>query len=351
MPTQEDPFSIDIANLTTQELANLVIQNIKRPKKQTTTEEGKPLTMNYFVSYPSLKVNKVTCNKYEKTHPLQLKPFKFCTNDALVGIEVEVENMQNILAPIQCYWSAKNDGSLRNNGVEFVSQPLAPTQIQYALEHLYEVLHSNNNPDFSNRTSIHVHLNCRDLTEDQTWNLVILYCLFEKHFYKFAGTRRLNSIFCVPVYRSNILKYLNQNIYHHAAEWSKYCGLNILPLNQNNITGCYGTIEFRHLYGTDNPQVIMTWINNILALRKMAMEMPKQELILLIEEMNTTSSYKWLYNQLFSPADQLLTSNKDFEDCISHTKRELFGDEYKKTINFNSSSAYWTMANSLNISG
>lgn len=348
-PTNTTTFMDDL--MTSDQMITSIVPK-KRTKKVAPEPENPttPPVMEQIISYPPLKLSKTNCKNFERVTKLQAEPFEFCTTDGLVGIEVEVENMSNQVHP-ECYWQVKTDGSLRNNGIELVSQPLTVSQIQYALEHLKEVLHANNNPDFSNRTSIHVHLNCRNLTQDQVWNLVILYCLFEKHFYKFVGSRRLNSIFCVPIYRSNILSSLNANIYSWNPIWHKYCGLNILPLQTNGTTGCYGTIEFRHLYGTDDPQVIMAWIDNILALRKLAMEMSKEELSNLIEDMNTTSSYKWLYNRLFKPKYHLLSSNRDFEDCVSHTKRELFGNTYRQQVNTTDLCIYWSLAHKLNVTG
>lgn len=96
----------------------------------------------------------------------------------MVGIEIEVENITQQVIPL-AYWDAKSDGSLRNNGIELVSVPLQIKQVQLALEHVFDVLNQNNKPDFSNRTSIHIHVNCRDLTQDQLYNFILLYAIFE----------------------------------------------------------------------------------------------------------------------------------------------------------------------------
>jgi len=322
----------------------------QEPKK--TSSKQKPITnvlMKQFQSYSPLKLNSKTTANFEKTH----KPidFTFCTNDALLGIEIEVENIHNQLPHPVAYWSIKNDGSLRNAGIECVSQPVTPFQVTYAIPHIYELLHLGNQPDFSNRTSTHIHLNCRDLTQNQVWNLVILYCIFEKHFYKFANTHRLNSIFCVPVYRSNILHMADDVIYKGTDSWSKYCGLNILPLVPNNVTGTYGTIEFRHLHGTNDQLLILNWIDTILGLYKLAQEMTKEELVETLKHMNTTSCYKSLYYRFLNKQKPLLESNKDFEDCISHVKRELFGGSYGQTLKISASSPYWIIAHELSITG
>ena len=67
--------------------------------------------------------------------------------------------------------------------------------------------------------------------------------------------------------------------------------------------------------------------------------------------MNTTSSYKSLYAQVFPEDYRILEHKKDFEDCVSNLKRELFGNEYKNTIRTTSESKYWQIANKLGLRG
>lgn len=307
--------------------------------------------MQHLISYPPLKLKKTATNAYEKTHTLLNKPFNWTEHsDELIGIEIEVENIKDVV-PLEAYWEFKQDNSLRNNGAEFVSIPLQVKQIQYALEHLYTCLYKNNNPDFSNRTSTHIHVNCRNLTQDQLYNFILLYTVFEKHFYKSVGTRRTNSIFCVPLFRTNQLSRLNDVIYILSPNWHKYCGLNLLPLLQNSVTGCYGTIEFRHMYGTHNQQDILKWINDILCLRTFATKISKEELESLIKDMNTTSSYLSLYTQVFNKGQKLLTNKLDFEECVSNVKRELWGNDYALTLKKSDNSHYWQTVQALGIRG
>jgi hypothetical protein len=306
--------------------------------------------LQQLVKYKPMVLRKNDSTLYEKNHSLKNKPFEWATLQGMVGIEIEVENITQP-ALLLAYWEAKGDGSLRNNGIELVSVPLQIKQVQLALEHVFETLYQNNKPDFSNRTSIHIHVNCRDLTQDQLYNFILLYAIFEKHFYNVVGNKRLNSIFCVPVFRTNQLKYLNTVVYGLSPDWHKYCGLNLLPLYQNSVTQGYGTIEFRHLHGTSDQQEILEWINDILCLRKFACEVNKEELIQLIKEMNTTSSYLSLYSQVFAKGRKILSNKKDFEECVSNTKRELFGDDYMNTLKRSDNSPYWTTVNELGIRG
>jgi len=324
---------------------------INRAIKRPTSVSNSATLLQDVYKYPALKLDKVRCNAFEKGNKFEGDPFKWCMPNALVGIEVEVENITKSVH-LDAYWQSKTDNSLRNNGVEFVSIPLAVKQIQPALDHLYKRIYSNNVPDFSNRTSIHIHLNVRDMTQDQIYTLFLLYCIFEKHFYKFVGTKRLNSIFCVPIYRSNMDNKAQRMIYDLDATWHKYCGLNLLPLVSNSLNpGGYGTVEFRHLYGTGDQSTVLHWINNILALRKAAMSITKDEVINLIKEMNTTSGYRSLYAQVFPEESRILETKKDFEECVSNIKRELFGSDYQQSIKINTECIYWQTAAKLGLRG
>ncbi len=303
-----------------------------------------------IVKYKTMTLRKNESNAFEKTNTLKEKPMEWCTTQGMVGIEIEVENITNSLHPL-AYWDVKADGSLRNNGVELVSVPLQIKQVQLALEHAYKILTENNKPDFSNRTSVHIHVNCRDLTQNQIYNFILLYALFEKHFYSLAGNKRMNSIFCVPLFRTNQLNVIDNVVYGLSSNWHKYCGINLLPLYENHVTRGYGTVEFRHLYGTSNQREILEWINDILCLRKYACEVSKDDLLKNIKDMNTTSSYISLYSQVFAKGRKVLSNKKDFEECVSNIKRELFGDEYLNTVKRSDQSDYWVVVNNLGIRG
>lgn len=327
-------------------------QAIRRGMKIKTispSEDKTKMTLQQLYSYQNLNIQKNVCVEYEKTHTIKEPQYDFITTHGMVGIEVEVENITNGV-PISAYWAHHSDGSLRNHGAEFVTVPLHVKQIQLAVEHLYECLKTNKY-DFSNRTSIHVHLNCRDMTQDQVYTMVLLYAIFEKYFYSFAGQKRLNSIFCVPLFRCNMVRQIKEVIYSFSPSWHKYCGINLLPLVDHDGQRAYGTIEFRHLYGTDNKKELYDWINAILSLRYAAMNtITKDELLKEIESMNTSSSYLHLFARVF-PNEKMRSNGKEFEECVSNIKREIWRGNYLSTLIKKDRSEYWTTIEKLGIRG
>lgn len=292
-------------------------------------KQDPPISKIY--DYGNLIVEKVKHLRYEETQP---KPtVEIVCPTALVGIEMEVENIRSDV-PITHYWMHKEDGSLRNYGAEFTSIPLRGYQVPYALDHLEKCIRMHNNPDFSTRTSVHVHLNVRDMSENQIRVFILLYALFERHFFNFAGTKRETSVFCVPLYRTNQLAdTIKRELIRISNYWHKYSAINCGTILGNGDVPKFGTIEFRHLYGTLDKTVIIDWINQIFLLRTASHQYEYEDLVKRIEHMNTTSEYALLYKSIFGKYARLdLMSKKDFEHCVTMTKLALFGENYSKKV-------------------
>jgi hypothetical protein len=225
------------------------------------------------------------------------------------GIEVEVEN-QPPVHPAHS-WTVTNDGSLRNSGVEYVSKPTEPKHIESAITYLFDdILQSN--AHFSTRTSIHVHLNCRDLQVDQIYNIVILYQCFEDIFYEFAGRERKKSIFCVPVGNTNYYNTTKRFLQAHELPiWSKYTGLNLGPLGE------YGTVEFRHLRGTRNKETLFTWLHMLYKLYNFAIAHETKDLEDKIIQTAETRSYFSLGYAVFGSIFVELTRNLNYQKTMA----------------------------------
>ena len=206
------------------------------------------------------------------------------TNNATIGVEVEAEHVELANGTIIPTWAQTSDNSLRENGREFLLLPSAPDSAYYSLAALFHWLRLlRPKPKFSWRTSIHVHLNMRTERVDQILSLLMLYMLFEDSIFDFVGNDRRRSNFCVPLQETDlsysISRMLNNNnkLPSLLMNWSKYTALNYRPLLFNDhgnpdhpgpgSAGGKGTIEFRHLEGTDNLRRIIQWINIILSLQ------------------------------------------------------------------------------------
>lgn len=251
-----------------------------------------------------------------------------------VGIEVEVENTK--MFDNLTLWTSTEDGSLRNNGLEYVSKPVRGKMIEMALRELVHALKSKApKHEFSDRTSIHVHLNVRHMSVEQLANFILVYLALEPIFFKYTegipNSNRRENNYCVPIEDSKSHLSLLHNLgnYYHSKdtkwlkrlveEWKKYTAFNLIPiLNQ-------GTVEFRHMGGTMDVPYIMTWINMILSMRKYVRTTPTEVIKTALFQLNTNSAYSnylsaVLGTELNIPFDELLPL---LEDSVASTK-EIF---------------------------
>lgn len=209
-------------------------------------------------------------------------------NNRLIGIEVEIENVKqgfNANDPwyIGYLWQHESDGSLRNNGAEFISRPVSGVHAVRAVECLYKYL-DRIKATASPRTSVHVHVNMRDSTWGQLINLVMIYMTFERVLYDFVGNERDKNNFCIPLYSYPPTFSFLENLFSFkgtaVANWLRYTGLNFAALTKNgNGKGGYGTVEFRHFSGSKDVDKVITWIALILQMVKVSEQYTTAELL------------------------------------------------------------------------
>lgn len=251
---------------------------------------------------------------YEQAVPHYFNPIVPLVEDCQdeIGLEMEVENADNNMVTVYPAWTSRDDGSLRNNGTEYVSVPIAGRRIHFAINQFYDNI--NSDCHFSPRTSIHVHLNVLDLSIDQIAVLLLTYALFERQLYAFIGSDRDKSNFCVPMYESSyktIKYFLNNNESWQAPqlERSRYMGLNVDAVRK------FGSLEFRHLEGTKNKEKLVHWINLLFRLKIYARENTLEYVKGRINKLNSDSSYQALFNDVFSSCAWYLNARDLQREC------------------------------------
>lgn len=239
----------------------------------------------------------------------------------LVGIEVEVENITT-LGDMNSAWSHKTDGSLRNHGAEFVTRPIAACDAPAALQHL---LRTTLPPtaSFSPRTSVHVHM---DFTHDRmatVEDVILLYSVFERLFYKFVRRQRIKNIYCVPITETNLLREWGRRGSLHPDRWEKYTGLNARCLSQ------FGTIEFRHMHGTFDVAKLAIWIDLITKLKEFCVKQGTKQIRSLIASMDDGFDFKKLLVDIFAESESYLKfeSFSDVALTYSAAKTVLCGNK------------------------
>ena len=240
------------------------------------------------------------------------------TSNVLVGIEIECENAATTKRPTEKtteflelhnhLWTIKEDGSLRNHGLEWVTpRGFTAAQAATALQYLSDAFAQfYTNITANARTGVHIHLDFLRKTQRELGSFILLYCLLEKSLFKYSGGRSRN-IFCVPVREStnhvgavlrSILKHPNnwQNIYRLFRVSAKYSAFNLLALSH------YGTIEFRHGHGTNRPHTIIPWLEVLIKMYEYAEKQEFEAFLERIRLLNTTSEYEAIARDAL-PAD------------------------------------------------
>lgn len=184
-----------------------------------------------------------------------------------VGIEVEVENCRSLSEPR--HWRVIGDGSLRNNGAEILLDgPMCGARLVAALSNLSDTLRENPELVCSERTSVHVHVNVRDLTYKQVQNVLLIYIATESALYKMGGKMRYENIYCPGISSAleqmPLMRNFMKDSYHDFADacynWCKYTGINMRSVPD------IGTVEFRAHEGTLDVDRIHAWVNVLLSL-------------------------------------------------------------------------------------
>ena len=187
----------------------------------------------------------------------------------IYGVELEIEGVTHVDHPKNACTAGfvyHEDGSLRNNGAEYVTQPMRRRELAYCLNQFF-MKNKFTDANYSERCSVHVHTNVGDLTWEQLRTLILVYLVFEHVLFRFIGHDRDKNIFCVPLYDTMMLNRLltdSSATQTKAAKWEKYTALNLLPIYKDSVGGRgLGTVEWRHMSGTHDVKFILLWCDII----------------------------------------------------------------------------------------
>jgi len=221
------------------------------------------------MSYPMSRIlNKPALNEYEVS-PDPKRPLEHCS----VGIEIEVEGFEIGVMDSKRWRVSHDEGSLQG-GVEFISLPVWGTAITDALDEI-RVLFAAKPPYISFRTSVHVHINVLDMTNDQVIQMVKLGILYEPALFRLhEDWNRYDNMFCVPAKQSVAIQRAYSGLLHELKRGraarnvlkSKYAAMNPNSISE------LGTLEFRHMGGTADMDKISQWIDILLQMKSAAMQ-------------------------------------------------------------------------------
>ncbi len=224
----------------------------------------------------------------------------------VAGAECEIEAVRHKKYP---NWNAVNDGSLRNEGLEYISVPMTGKDLVIAFDMLHRNLdYFDKEKAYSSRTSTHIHVNCLMMSANQVKQLILLYALFEEFFFHLAKPERRDNIHCVALTDTHLPHLYNRPLEYLVDAWHKYTALNLKRLKD------LGTVEFRHLHGTDDVEEFKVWVAVLENLWKLALTQPMNA-----DSLTSNAAIESWFTQIFSPAKTIMDTKVVLKGVISNT--------------------------------
>lgn len=253
----------------------------------------------------SLKPTKRTSTKESFIDKKVSRLFMHSLQEGMIGLEIEAEGTHLFNTPFK-YWSCKSDGSLRHiieEGVEHppveyvLKSPLNRDEVFKALKYLEAKLQaSNSSIVMSSRTSVHVHVNCQEMTVRELYKFICLYMIFEEILVDWSGPERAGNLFCLRAKDSDYyIKMLEDSLRNKNFKlWNenvRYAACNVASISK------FGSLEFRSLRGTVDVDLIMTWIDILLLIKSKAEEFENP--VEIVEKFNEVGPLPF-FRQIFS---------------------------------------------------
>lgn len=189
-----------------------------------------------------------------------------------VGLEIEVEGRrllhdEDVPEP----WVYHVDHSLRGENAEYVlDKPISFKEVPKALKTLWDALNSNKAVlKDSNRTSVHVHLNCQQFHLNRLASFLGLIFSLEEPLTEWCGEHRVGNLFCLraidaPGIISAFRNFIQNNGQTSVGEYLRYAAVNPHALLR------FGSLEIRTLKGCSDPKIIEEWVSILERLYKLS---------------------------------------------------------------------------------
>jgi hypothetical protein len=239
--------------------------------------------------------------KWERPELTDVKTF-------MCGIECEIESVRGTGdMQVSEWFTVENDHSLRNHGIEFISHPCVDLTVMDGFQKLHANISYYEKEDaFSPRTSTHVHVNCRTLNSAELHQMMLFYALYEEIFFAMVKPERRDNIHCVPLTETFLPAQYRLGAPNLIKRWHKYTAFNLCPLTTK------GTVEFRHLQGTDDAFLLNDWLTSLRALWNIC----QSEVIDDKTVSDPVNHYRW-FDKLFGHSEAIRAMRPALENKIS----------------------------------
>jgi len=183
-------------------------------------------------------------------NPITSDSFEVVKSDRWYGVEIETDSGDYEDTPSQ--WGIHNDISI--DGMELVSPLL---QGDAGLDSIREVYHDVR-PGFDSSCGLHVHIDVRDLTEQQRFDVIKAFITTKSKWFGYVDEYRHSHKFCcdevpAPRFNEDWNTYLSRSR-REAADCSRYRWCNIESVSD------HGSIEIRLHEGSRDIEKVIKWI-------------------------------------------------------------------------------------------
>lgn len=192
----------------------------------------------------------------------------------LFGLELEIEG-SGLQEASNCLptsmFVVENDGSLRN-GLEVKSRSAYDYNKTLELVSKYDEFLSKCTARATPRTSVHIHVNTQDMTDEQLRSMIWLSVAMEPVLLRFCSALRNHNAYCIPVYNStNLVRFWRQFL-----RWLDTPNSSSPPSpSKYAATGAFrlydlGTLEFRMFPGCTNSMKLRWYLDILSAMYSVA---------------------------------------------------------------------------------
>jgi hypothetical protein len=202
-----------------------------------------------------------------------------------IGIEIEMEGTGLKYPPMNpntgepsTFWVGKHDNSMKGEGIEYyLVHPIKRSEVRTALKQLKDHWkNTGGKPKPTNQDAVHVHMNCRDLSQDKTMTFIMLLVFLEDLLVRWCGDEREGNLFCLrsrdaEAFLSFLRDILIRKDFGSHSSFSpgflKYATINVAPLAN------FGSVEIRCMQTPKDIMLVETWVEMLCSIFDAAMKL------------------------------------------------------------------------------